>query len=106
MPTACHMGTRLDRHLHVMTYCWQMEPATCKPNRKFQHRVHIELVALRVNEGLSREELASRIGISRETVRLAEAGFLPSPRVQFALARNFGKKPLDLWPIERQRRGR
>lgn len=67
---------------------------------------HVELISLRVNEGLSREQLAYRTGVSRETIRLAEAGFLPSPRVQFALTTAFGKRPLDLWPIERQRSGR
>jgi transcriptional regulator with XRE-family HTH domain len=63
---------------------------------------HTALIGLRLNEGLSREALAYRAGISRETVRLAESGFVPTPRVQFALAGVFGKRPLDLWPIETQ----
>ena len=67
---------------------------------------HAQLISLRVNEGLSREALAYRAGVSRETVRLAEAGFLPTPRVQFAIARVFQMRPLDLWPFERQRGGR
>lgn len=66
----------------------------------------MDLIALRVNEGLSREQLAWRCGVSRETVRLAEDGFLPGPRVQYALAKAFGMRPLDLWPIDRQRAGR
>lgn len=66
-------------------------------------RPHLELIALRVNAGLSREALAARAGVSRETVRMAEAGFVPTVRTQFALAKTFGKLPLDLWPIERQR---
>lgn len=71
-----------------------------------RHRQHAALISLRINDGLSRDDLALRAGVSRETVRLAEAGFLPTPRVQFALAAAFGRRPLDLWPIERQRAGR
>jgi transcriptional regulator with XRE-family HTH domain len=59
---------------------------------------------LRVNEGLSREQLGLRANVSRESVRLAEAGFVPGPRVQFAIAGVFGKRPLDLWPLDQQRR--
>lgn len=69
-------------------------------------RPHIELIGLRVNAGLSREDLAARTGLGRETIRLAEAGFVPTPRVQFKLATEFKRLPLDLWPIERQRRPR
>lgn len=65
---------------------------------------HLELLGLRINSGFSREDLAHRIGVGRETIRLAEAGFIPTPRVQFAIAREFGLTPLDLWPIHHQRR--
>lgn len=71
-----------------------------------RHQRRLDLIGLRVNEGLSRDGLALRSGVSRETIRLAEAGFLPSPPVQFAIAQAFGKRPLDLWPIERQGSGR
>jgi len=77
-----------------------------RPPRTLRKSPHLDLIALRVDAGLSREQLAYRTGISRETIRIAEAGFLPTPRVQFALARAFNKTPLDLWPIERQRAGR
>jgi DNA-binding XRE family transcriptional regulator len=73
------------------------------PRRKTPH---LEFIALRVNAGLSRELLAYRAGVSRETIRLVENGHLPGPRLQFALASAFGVQPLDLWPIERQRSGR
>lgn len=66
-----------------------------RPNRRLQ--------ALRINEGLSPNDLAYRAGISGNTVRLAEAGFRPSPRVQFAIAQVFNKLPLDIWPLEDQR---
>lgn len=62
-----------------------------------------ELIAFRVNAGLGRRDLARRIGVSHETIRLAEKGWVPGPRIQFAIAREFGKLPLDLWPIERQK---
>jgi len=67
----------------------------CTPNRKLQ--------ALRLNAGLSPNQLAYRAGVSGPTVRLAEGGHTPSPRVQFALAEVFGLVPLDVWPIERQK---
>lgn len=66
-----------------------------RPNRVLQ--------ALRINEGLSPNDLAYRAGISGNTVRLAEAGFRPTPRVQFAISRVFQKLPLDIWPLEEQR---
>lgn len=65
------------------------------PNRMLQ--------ALRINAGLSPNDLAYRAGVSGNTVRMAEAGFVPSPRVQFAIARVFELSPLDLWPLEDQR---
>jgi transcriptional regulator with XRE-family HTH domain len=65
-----------------------------RPNRRLQ--------SLRVNEGLSPNALAYRAGVSGNTIRMAEAGFRPSPRVQFAIAEVFELRPLDLWPIEEQ----
>lgn len=70
-----------------------------------RHR-NLELIALRINAGLSRSDLATKAAVGRETVRLAESGFVPTPRVQFALAKAFGRLPLDLWPIERQKAAR
>ena len=81
-----------------------MDGQQAKTRRRRQP--HLELMGLRINNGLSRDQLGARVGVSRETVRLAEAGFLPNPRVQFALAREFGRNPLDLWPLDRQRGGR
>jgi DNA-binding XRE family transcriptional regulator len=65
------------------------------PNRKLQE--------LRLNHGLSPNALGYRAGVSGKTVRMAEMGWTPSPRVQFALAEVFDLRPLDLWPLERQR---
>lgn len=78
-----------------------MSPAMARTRHKL--RPHRELYALRINEGLSRADLGRRIGVSAETIRLVELGFVPTPRIQFALADAFDKRPLDLWPIERQR---
>jgi DNA-binding XRE family transcriptional regulator len=61
------------------------------------------LIGLRINEGLSRDDLARRTGVSRESIRLAESGFTPGPRIQFAIADAFKLRPLDIWPLERQR---
>jgi DNA-binding XRE family transcriptional regulator len=58
------------------------------------------LQALRINKGLSPNDLAYHAGVSGNTVRLAEAGFRPTPRVQFAIARVFDAQPLDIWPLE------
>jgi DNA-binding XRE family transcriptional regulator len=76
--------------------------ATSGQSRGRKYR-NTELIALRVNAGLSRDDLAARASVGRETVRLAEAGFVPGPRVQFAIAKALGRLPLDIWPIERQR---
>lgn len=65
------------------------------PNRR--------LTELRLNEGLSPNELGHRAGVSGQTIRMAEAGYTPSPGIQFAIARVFSLLPLDLWPIDRQR---
>lgn len=71
-----------------------------RPQRRTQRNT--ELIALRVNAGLSREMLGLKAGVGRETIRMAEAGFLPTPRVQYALAKALATEPLKLWPIERQ----
>lgn len=87
------------------TTVWGMPAtATIRQGRLGRRGPHLSLIALRVNEGLSRERLALRIGVSRETIRLVEElGHVPTPSVQFAIAEAFGKRPLDLWPIEMQR---
>ena len=82
-------------------------PATAtSSHRKSRRKKNLELIGLRINAGLSREALGYRANVGRETVRLAEAGFVPGPRVQFAIAKVFDLQPLDIWPIEQQRVGR
>ena len=66
-----------------------------RPNR--------ELLELRLNAGMSANDLAYRAGISGNSVRLAERGHTPGPRIQFAIARVLGQQVTELWPLERQR---
>jgi DNA-binding XRE family transcriptional regulator len=72
--------------------------------RQSRIRPHLQLVELRINAGWSRDDLAARIGVSRETIRLAEqTSYVPTVRVQSAISGAFGLRPLDLWPLERQK---
>lgn len=66
-------------------------------------RPHHLLIELRLAAGMSPNDLAARSGLSGKTVRLAEKGFIPGPRAQFALAGVFDRGPLDLWPYDRGR---
>jgi DNA-binding XRE family transcriptional regulator len=77
-------------------------PSTATSGQRTNRKRNLELISLRINAGLSRETLALRAQVGKETVRLAEAGFVPGPRIQFAIATVLGTKPLDLWPIDRQ----
>lgn len=74
-----------------------------KARNRQPRRPNLELQALRINAGLSRADLARRTGVSTESIRLAEMGFVPGPSIQFALAQTFERLPLDVWPMERQR---
>ncbi len=73
---------------------------TCQRHRR---RPNLKLQSLRINGGLGRSDLALRTGVSVESIRMAEWGFTPGPRIQFALAEEFGLLPLDIWPLEQQR---
>lgn len=64
---------------------------TRKPN--------LVLTGLRVNRGLSPNDLSRFTGVSAGTIRLAEKGHTPGPRIQFELAEFFGVAVLDIWPI-------
>jgi DNA-binding XRE family transcriptional regulator len=70
---------------------------------------HRKLQELRLNEGLSPNDLARRAQVSGQSIRLAEKGHVPSPRIQFAIASVFTNDdgsplhPLDLWPLEQQK---
>lgn len=100
--------TRLDLAATVLIV--PSTTASRQPERKAKPRPrkqpNLTLIAFRINAGHSRESLALRIGIGKETIRLAEAGFTPTPRIQFALASEFKTTPLEIWPLELQRRPR
>lgn len=68
-----------------------------------RRKPNTRLYGLRINAGLSRQALGYRLGVSSETIRLAELGFVPGPRIQFAIAQEFEMQPLDIWPLEQQK---
>lgn len=73
------------------------------PRRNAVRRApNIRLKELRINAGLSPNDLAYRAGTTGNTIRLAEKGFTPGPRIQFAIAQVFEVRPLDIWPMEMQ----
>jgi DNA-binding XRE family transcriptional regulator len=75
-----------------------------RPNRsKWNRAPNTSLIEHRINLGLSPADLGYRAGVSAKTIRMAESGFTPGPRIQMQIARVFGLSPLDLWPMERQK---
>lgn len=71
--------------------------------RSRRTRVNRKLIELRLNEGLTPNDLARRAGVSGNTIRSAERGFYVDPRSQFAIATALGVPPLEVFPFERQR---
>jgi transcriptional regulator with XRE-family HTH domain len=71
--------------------------------RRGRKRTNRALVELRLNSGLTPNDLARRAGLSGNTVRAAERGLYVDPRSQFAIAKALGVLPLDVFPFERQR---
>lgn len=72
-------------------------------NTKSRRRPNVRLIELRVNAGLTPNDLARRAHISGNTVRAAERGLYVDPRSQYAIAQALGVVPLDVFPFERQR---
>lgn len=72
-------------------------------NTKSRRRPNVRLIELRVNAGLTPNDLARRAHISGNTVRAAERGLYVDPRSQYAIAQALGVRPLDVFPFERQR---
>lgn len=63
----------------------------------------LALRRLRLNTGLSPEQLGARVGVSGDTIRRLEAGVgprHPHPRTMFLLAEAFEMQVTDLWPVE------
>lgn len=67
-------------------------------------RTNRRLIELRVNAGLTPNDLARRAGVSGNTVRAAERGLYIDVRSQYAIATALEVQPLDVFPFERQRR--
>ena len=72
--------------------------ATPKGTRRVPH---LRLKELRINAGMTPNDLAFKAGVTGKTVRMVEDGFIPGPRIQFRIASVFEMKPLDLWPFDR-----
>jgi transcriptional regulator with XRE-family HTH domain len=66
-------------------------------------RANLELVRLRINAGLTPNDLALRASVSGNTVRAAERGLYVDVRSQYRIAQALGVLPLDVFPFERQR---
>lgn len=70
----------------------------------------IHLRSLRTDRGLSPEALSWEIhrkgygDVSGHTIRRVERGATPTPRVQYAIASYFGKRPTELWPLDQRTR--
>jgi DNA-binding XRE family transcriptional regulator len=61
----------------------------------------VDLRAARLNMGLSLNDAAQKIGVSRDTIERAEAGVgSPQPRNAFKIASFYGYQVTDVWPIE------
>ena len=68
----------------------------CETNREF--------FTLMVKKGMSPRALARKSGVSHKTIELVIDGWIPSARVQGALATQLGVDPDELWSIEAQLR--
>jgi transcriptional regulator with XRE-family HTH domain len=66
-------------------------------------RANIELFKLRLNAGLSANDLARRAQVSGNTVRAAERGDYIDERSQHAIATALEHEVVALFPLERQR---
>lgn len=66
-------------------------------------RPNMDLIAARLNEGLTPNDLAYKARVSGNTVRAAERGFYINPRSQYAISRALSADPLELFPFSRQR---
>lgn len=75
------------------------QPIHRLPGRGFDRQAASQIRRLRLNQGLSPEQLGAFVGLSGKTIRNIEAGRVtPTPRSMFALARFYEKDVTDLWP--------
>lgn len=59
----------------------------------------MNLIENRLNRGLSLPAASRDIGISRGTLRRAEAGEMPSPASAKKIADFYGVRVTDIWPL-------
>lgn len=52
--------------------------------------------------GASPESVAVAVGISAASVYNYEAGQVPAKRIQYRLAKHFGKTPWEIWENEKE----
>lgn len=58
----------------------------------------MQLRILRLNAGLSPEQLGEQVGVSGDTIRRLETGGRPSARTAKLIADYFGKQATEMWP--------
>lgn len=74
------------------------DPAPSK--RKINKQAGKHIRRLRINRGLSPEQLGVQIKVSGRTIRrVEEEGMVPTARVMFALAAWTGDEVVDLWRL-------
>lgn len=54
---------------------------------------------MRINRGLSPEQLGQRVGVSGRTIRRIEEGAIPTVRTMFLIAQEFDLEVTDLWRL-------
>lgn len=59
----------------------------------------MNLVAERLNRGLSTRDAAREIGVSQDLLLRAENGSTPQPRHAKLIADFYGVKVTDVWPV-------
>jgi transcriptional regulator with XRE-family HTH domain len=60
----------------------------------------MDLRAERLNRGLTLEEMAERVGVTRRVLQAAEGGQQPRPGNALKIADFLGCQVTDVWPIE------
>lgn len=70
-------------------------PARPRKDRTTGRRIR----TLRVNRGLSPEQLGNQIGVSGRTIRRVEDGATPTVRTMFLIAQEFDLEVTDLWRL-------
>jgi len=62
----------------------------------------MNLIAERLNRGLSSRAAAKEIGVTQAILLGAENGARPQPRHAKAIADYYGVKVTDIWPLENE----